>query len=76
MAIGPYSLPSVVDTLVVGEAFTPPYSLPSTVNTAQDVGVPVPLPPFSLPSTVSTASTSEWQLSVTGSTVGASLSAS
>lgn len=73
--IGPYSLPSTVDTLVAGSAFTPPYSLPSTVNTAQDVGVPSPLPPFSLPSTVNTFGHREWQLPVSGSTVGADLTA-
>jgi hypothetical protein len=69
----PYSLPSTVDTQVVGEAFLFPYSLPSSVNTIADTGVPVALPPFSLPSTVNTVQRQEWQLPVSGDTVGANL---
>jgi hypothetical protein len=75
VSIGPYSDPVTFNT-IVGSTFTPPFSDPVTFNTLDGVGVGVPLPPFSDPVTFNTFSTTEWRLSVTGSTVGASLSAS
>lgn len=72
MSLGPFSDPVVFDT-VIGTTFTPPFSDPVTFNTLAGVGVGVALPPFSAPLTFNTLVRREWQLPVSGSTVGADL---
>lgn len=72
MSLGPYSDPVTFDT-IIGVTAQPPYSSPVTFNTLDGVGVGVALPPFSDPVTFNTLVHREWQLPVSGSTVGADL---